>query len=66
MSSGFHALKGFEYQVTVTLDVLLRHYGRAEAGEVEARPEGQDDLVLRSARGSIPLHYVQIKKPPGE
>jgi hypothetical protein len=61
---GLYALRGFDYQVTVTLDILLRHYGSATDGAVLARPEGDDDLVLKGIRGhSNGLVYVQIKKP---
>lgn len=62
MANGFQALKGFEYQATVTLHVLLENF-HLSGVTVEARPEGQDDLVLRSLGSQAPLQYVQIKKP---
>src|SRR4051812_8898708 len=62
MEGGIHALKGFIYQATVILDVLLPHLeSRVDA---RARPEGTDDLELSWTEGGVPkVEYVQIKKP---
>lgn len=61
---GLYALRGFDYQVTVTLDILLRHFGSTSDRPVLARPEGQDDLVLAGTQGGTTgLSYVQVKKP---
>ncbi|MDI3288365.1 AAA family ATPase [Polyangium sp. 15x6] len=62
MDGGIHALKGFIYQATVILDVLLPHFA-AHPG-ARARPEGADDLVLEwSENGRQRCEYIQIKKP---
>jgi hypothetical protein len=61
MSNGRHALKGFEYQATVNLDLLLRYFHQSTE-EVVIRPEGEDDLVVFPADGSN-FHFYQIKKP---
>ncbi len=56
--SGLQALRGFDYQITVTLDLLLSRF--ESDSDSKARPEGIDDLVLRS-QGEV--HYIQVKKP---
>ena len=61
--SGYHALKGFEYQAFATLDILLTRFAQPN-DIVEVRPEGQDDLDIRCTTGtSITHHFYQIKKP---
>jgi hypothetical protein len=57
--NGYHALKGFEYQISVSLDLILDYFHRTDK-EVLIRPEGQDDLVISIEDSK---DYVQIKKP---
>jgi hypothetical protein len=61
MSNGRHALKGFEYQATINLDLLLRHFLQTD-DTVEICPEGEDDLVVVPINGGS-IHYYQVKKP---
>jgi hypothetical protein len=63
MSGGISAIKGFDYQATVILDLLFRHFEKFGAtGQV--RPEGVDDLDLQWVdRSLVHRQYVQIKKP---
>ncbi|RZK32839.1 MAG: hypothetical protein EOO63_00045 [Hymenobacter sp.] len=61
--SGYHALKGFEYQAFATLDILLKRFVRPDE-VIELRPEGKDDLDIRCTTGtSTTRHFYQIKKP---
>jgi hypothetical protein len=63
LMSGYHALKGFEYQAVVSLTILLEQFADA-ARPVRVRPEGSDDLEVRSLDNpTAPVHYYQIKKP---
>ena len=64
MSSGISALKGFDYQATVTLDRLFNHFDRF-SGSTQARPEGIDDLDFAwvAEDGTELSRYEQIKKP---
>ena len=50
MSGGISAIKGFDYQATVTLDRLISHFDHF-AGSARARPEGLDDLDLTWTSG---------------
>lgn len=64
VSGGIHAKRGFNYQDTVILYLLLTHF--AEHGPSSTvRPEGVDDLELTwSARaGHSQTRFVQVKKP---
>lgn len=62
MDGGIHALKGFIYQATVILDVLLPHF--EQRPNARARPEEVDDLQLSWTEAGPPrFEYVQIKKP---
>lgn len=64
MSGGIHAKRGFNYQDTVILDLLLTHFD--EYGlSATVRPEGIDDLDLTwiDAQGSEQKRFVQVKKP---
>lgn len=62
MEGGIHALKGFLYQATVILDVLLAHFARQP--DARARPEGADDLELAWTEGGVGQRcFAQIKKP---
>lgn len=63
MSGGISAIKGFDYQATVTLDCLFDHFDRHGA-TATVRPEGTDDLDLFWTAGVVEhRHYIQIKKP---
>lgn len=62
MSDGVHALQGFKYQATVILDVLLERIQAHQ--DLQARPEGADDLELVwTENGSLEREFIQIKKP---
>jgi hypothetical protein len=61
MSNGRHALKGFEYQATVNLDLILRYFHKL-TDDVAIAPEGEDDLVAVPTDGGN-SHFYQIKKP---
>ena len=63
MSNGIHAIKGFDYQATVILDVILGHF-KHHGVTAQVRPEGDDDLDLHWTEGTVPcLQHLQIKKP---
>lgn len=62
MTGGRHALKGFDYQAVVTLDVLLQALINHQ--NVSVRPEGEDDLVLHHHDGhDHRRRFYQVKKP---
>ncbi len=62
-SGGIHALKGFDYQATVILDLLFNHFDN-HGSAARARPEGLDDLDLCWKEHSQDYRsYIQIKKP---
>lgn len=61
MSNGRHAIKGFEYQATVNLDLILKYF-QESTEQVLICPEGEDDLVVFPISGNI-KHFYQIKKP---
>lgn len=61
MSGGISAIKGFDYQAAVILELLLEHFRKHPEGRV--RPEGLDDLDLYASRGAENVTFVQIKKP---
>jgi hypothetical protein len=63
MSGGISAIKGFDYQATVILDMLFEHFGQYGAS-AKARPEGLDDLDLSWVDCDTEYkQYIQIKKP---
>ena len=64
MSGGLHAKRGVNYQDTVILDLLMKHFGEHVASGT-VRPEGIDDLELswNDSDGSIRKRFVQVKKP---
>jgi hypothetical protein len=63
MSGGISAIRGFDYQATVILDLLFDHFDRHGPG-ASVRPEGKDDLDLRWTDASVDRRrFVQIKKP---
>ncbi|WP_122585887.1 hypothetical protein [Pseudomonas viridiflava] len=61
MSGGISAIKGFDYQATVILELLLEHFRKHPEGRV--RPEGLDDLDLYESKSAESVTFVQIKKP---
>jgi hypothetical protein len=63
MSGGISAIKGFDYQATVILDILFKHFA-LYGSSAKARPEGLDDLDLSWIDGDTEnKQYIQIKKP---
>jgi F0F1-type ATP synthase membrane subunit c/vacuolar-type H+-ATPase subunit K len=63
MSGGISAIKGFDYQATVILDLLFQHFDE-RGTDAHVRPEGVDDLDLQwLSNASVQRQYVQIKKP---
>ena len=63
MSGGISAIRGFDYQSTVILDLLFDHFDHHGPG-ASVRPEGDDDLDLRwTEAGTARRRFVQIKKP---
>lgn len=63
MSGGISAIRGFDYQATVILELLFDHFDQhGQAAQV--RPEGIDDLDLYWTNGAdTRRRFVQIKKP---
>ena len=63
MSGGISAIRGFDYQSTVILDLLFDHFDHRGPG-ASVRPEGEDDLDLRwTEAGTDRRRFVQVKKP---
>lgn len=63
MSGGISAIRGFDYQATVILDLLFDHFEH-HGPSASVRPEGEDDLDLRWTDAGVDRRrYVQIKKP---
>ncbi len=63
MSGGISAIRGFDYQATVILDLLFDHFDRY-GPSASVRPEGGDDLDLRWTDAGVDhRRFVQIKKP---
>lgn len=63
MSGGISAIRGFDYQATVILDLLFDHFDR-HGPSASVRPEGDDDLDLRwTDAGVAHRRFVQVKKP---
>lgn len=63
-SGGITALRGFDYQATVILDLLFEHFD-THGASARVRPEGEDDLDLKweNTDGSSCQKFIQIKKP---
>jgi hypothetical protein len=62
-SGGIHAIRGFDYQATVILDLVLDHFD-LHGASAYVRPEGLDDLDLGVVTGQVERRlYAQIKKP---
>lgn len=62
-SGGIIALRGFDYQSTVVLDLLFNLFNQYQHN-VSVRPEGEDDLDIRiSDSTGIKREFFQIKKP---
>ena len=64
MSGAIHARRGFNYQDTVILDLLITHFDE-HGSSATVRPEGIDDLDLAwiDAEGFAQKRFVQVKKP---
>ncbi|SEI17332.1 HEAT repeat domain-containing protein [Pseudomonas asplenii] len=63
MSGGISAIRGFDYQATVILEMLFEHFEQ-HGPSASVRPEGQDDLDLRWTEAGVDCRrFVQIKKP---
>ncbi|MBI5926697.1 MAG: HEAT repeat domain-containing protein [Aquabacterium sp.] len=63
MSGGISAIRGFDYQATVILDLLFQHFESHGPGAI-VRPEGKDDLDLRWTEAGAERHrFIQVKKP---
>ncbi|MCR8715070.1 HEAT repeat domain-containing protein [Stenotrophomonas indicatrix] len=63
MSGGRIAIRGFDYQGIVVLDLLFDHFDRY-GPDARVRPEGVDDVDLIWRENGVDRHcYVQIKKP---
>ncbi len=63
MSGGISAIRGFDYQATVILDLLFDHFER-HGPTASVRPEGEDDLDLRWTEAGVERRrFVQVKKP---
>ena len=64
MSGGVHAKRGFNYQDTVVLDLLITHFDE-HGSSCSVRPEGLDDLELtwETSDGPVRKRFVQVKKP---
>lgn len=61
MSGGISAIRGFDYQATVILDLLLQHFERHGPNAI-VRPEGEDDLDLRWTKGGVEHHCFMPKE----
>ena len=63
MSGGISAIRGFDYQATVILDLLFDHFDH-HGPSASARPEGGDDLDLLWTDVDVDRRrFVQVKKP---
>lgn len=63
MSGGISAIRGFDYQATVILDLLFDHFEH-RGPSASVRPEGEDDLDLRWIDNGVSCRrFVQVKKP---
>ena len=64
MSGAIHARRGFNYQDTVVLDLLITHFDE-HGSSATVRPEGMDDLDLTwtDAEGVVQKRFIQVKKP---
>ena len=63
MSGGISAIRGFDYQSTVILDLLFDHFDH-HGPSASVRPEGEDDLDLRWTDAGVERRrFIQVKKP---
>ena len=64
MSGGIHAKRGFNYQDTVVLELLITYF-EEHGPSSTVRPEGLDDLELSwtASDGTARKRFVQVKKP---
>uniref|UniRef100_UPI001177C0DD hypothetical protein n=1 Tax=Crenothrix polyspora TaxID=360316 RepID=UPI001177C0DD len=63
MSGGISAIRGFDYQATVILDILFDHFDQ-HGLTAQVRPEGVDDLDLHWTDAVEECRqFIQIKKP---
>ena len=64
MSGGIHAKRGFNYQDTVALELLITYF-KEHGPSSTVRPEGLDDLELSwtASDGTPRKRFVQVKKP---
>jgi hypothetical protein len=63
VANGISAIAGFDYQATVTLELLLEFFDRSGT-DAEVRPEDVDDLTFYPAGNpSTERCFVQVKKP---
>jgi hypothetical protein len=57
MSNGINAIKGFDYQATVTLDLLFDHFD-SRGPSARARPEGHEDTLSLPRRCTDPSREI--------
>ena len=64
MFGGIHAKRGFNYQDTVVLEILIAHF-HEHGPSSTVRPEGLDDLELSwtASDDTSRRRFVQVKKP---
>jgi len=63
MSGGISAIRGFDYQATVILELLFDHFDQ-HGQTALVRPEGVDDLDLYWSTGEKShRRFIQVKKP---
>jgi hypothetical protein len=60
MSNGIHAIKGFDYQATVILDVILEHFDRYGVAEDDAGNRKPSPWTLAQ------VVATDVADPPGE
>ena len=63
-TGGAHAKRGFKYQDTVVLELLITYF-EEHGPSIRVRPEGLDDLELSwtASDGTTHNRFVQVKKP---
>lgn len=64
MYGGIHAKRGFNYQDTVVLELLIGFF-KEHGSSGTVRPEGLDDLELSwtASDGAAQKRFIQVKKP---
>lgn len=64
MFGGIHAKRGFNYQDTVVLEILINHFDKHGPSSI-VRPEGIDDLELSwtASDDTVRKRFIQVKKP---